>query len=215
MAFGSLQREKLAEKMMPILLVIALAGYWAPWVNHKAVALVLTGLDMGEYVKFLPQVRSGEVRLIREVFYLPLFCSSISLTLLALNSRFRYYVLMRGLMLFLAWTMALAMLPPVWTPRLLLQPEFRKQTLAIGICLLLPGLYPWLRNLPPRAVALAVGSLALPALILPMLSFRKVLPFIAQLYGHPLTPGWGVYLMGIGFGGVVILALIEGMKPSY
>lgn len=195
--------------LFPLLLGLALAGYWAPWVNHKCVALVLTGLDMGEYVKFLPQVRSGELRLVREVFYLPLFCASASLTLLALNSGLRYHLLLRGLLLLLAWVMALSMLPPVWTPPLLLQAEFRTQTIAIALCLILPVLYPWLRAVSLKALALILGLLALIALLPPVLTFWKVLPFIAQLYRRPLAPGWGLYLMVIGFAGVVLLSAIE------
>ncbi len=196
-----------ARILLPILTLLALAGYWAPWVNHKAVALILTGLDLGEFVKFLPEVRAGEVRLMREVFYLPLFWGSCVLTLLALAAKGRSYSsALRAGMLLLAWAMALAMLPPVWTPQTLLSPEFRKQTAAIVFCLALPGLFPLLGRLPFRAAAAAGGVLAVPTLMLPALAFKAVLPCIARLYGHPVTPGWGFWLMEAGLLGFIGLA---------
>ena len=57
--------------LLPLALLMALVGAFGPWVSHRAAALVLTGQDMAEFVKFLPDVRSGELRVTRELFYLP------------------------------------------------------------------------------------------------------------------------------------------------
>ena len=44
---------------------------------------MITGLDLAEYVKFLPQVASGEIAVRREIFYFPLLAASLSASLLA------------------------------------------------------------------------------------------------------------------------------------
>lgn len=40
-------------------ILLLLTGYFGPWIDHEVAGLVVTGLDLGEYVKFLPEVRSG------------------------------------------------------------------------------------------------------------------------------------------------------------
>ena len=50
-------------------IILALVGYWGPWVDRKAAALVLSGLDMADFVKLLPGVRAGTERVVRELFY--------------------------------------------------------------------------------------------------------------------------------------------------
>ncbi len=194
-------------------LLLALAGYWAPWVNHKASALVLTGLDMAEYVKFLPQFRSGELRFMREVFYLPLFLSSISLTLLASSASLGYPGWAKVLTIFLAWTMALSMLPPAWSPPILLQPEFIRQTAALIFCLALPLAWPLLKRVPTRALWCFLLLTSLASSIFPTFYFEKTRPSIASIYAQPLDWGWGIYLMLVGFaflGGLSLWELSRG-----
>ena len=57
--------------------LIGLIGYYGPWVPHKAAGLVVIGLDLAEYVKFIPEVASGKITFRREIFYLPLFAASV------------------------------------------------------------------------------------------------------------------------------------------
>jgi len=118
-------------------LALAIVGYFGSWVDHKTAALVLTGQDMGEFVKFLPEVRDGTAPMIREFFYLPPFAAALSLILLAASKRLAYPLVVRSVMLLAVLGLAWAMLPPVWTPQLLVMSEFRKQTVAIAFCLLL------------------------------------------------------------------------------
>ena len=48
----------------------ALVGVWAPWIPHRAAALVLSGWDLAEFVKFVPGASAT-----RELFYLPVWCA--------------------------------------------------------------------------------------------------------------------------------------------
>ena len=47
-------------------------GYFGPWVWHKAAGLILSADDLGEWIKFLPAWKSGQLPVMRELFYLPI-----------------------------------------------------------------------------------------------------------------------------------------------
>jgi hypothetical protein len=190
-----------------------LAGYFGPWVNHRVAGLVIMGLDLGEYVKFLPAVRGEQITLWREGFYLPLLAVSLSFSLHVFRQQFRYPWWVRALLIGVAISAALNLLPPAWTPSRLITPEFRLQIMALRGCLAAVALSPVLALLPRRGVALFVVALSGLALWFPIHDFLRVLPGISALYNHPLTPGWGMYVMA---GGLVVMggaSLWCGAKP--
>ena len=216
--------SSLREQIVLILgLALAIVGYFGPWVDHKTAALVLTGQDMGEFVKFLPEVRAGTAPMIREFFYLPPFAASLGLILLMANKRLAYPLVVRAVMLLAVLGLAWAMLPPVWTPQLLVTAEFRKQTVAIAFCLLLLIIHPVLRYLPPRrglepvacpehsrregltAVALryaqdtAMMVLALLGAGAPLWQFFSIREAVNRAYGWPVQVGWGLWVTVLGF----------------
>lgn len=180
-------------------LALAIVGYFGPWVDHKAAALVLTGQDMGEFVKFLPEVRAGAVPMIREFFYLPPFVAALCLILLMANKRLAYPLIARAVMLLTVLGLAWAMLPPVWTPQLLLTAEFRKQTVAIAFCLLLLIVHSLLRYLPPRPTDVAIGMLALLGAVPPLWQFFAIHEAVNRAYGWSVSVGWGLWVMVVGF----------------
>jgi len=53
-------------------LLLAVAGYWLPWLTHPAAALRLNGYELSEWITFLPGVRDGTLALSRLQFFLPL-----------------------------------------------------------------------------------------------------------------------------------------------
>ncbi len=55
-----------------VALLLALVGYWLPWLTHPAAALRLNGYELSEWITFLPGVRDGSSPLNRLVFLLPL-----------------------------------------------------------------------------------------------------------------------------------------------
>ena len=195
-------------------LFIAL-GYWGPWVPANAAGLRVLGLDMAEYVKFIAEVRSGQIPLTREVFYLPLVALSLSLSLLAHRPELRLPSLVRWGLNLLAVPAALAMLPPAWTPGLLTTPEFIMQTGAIGVCVFVALLsFPLLRRLPAKLTAGMILLLALLAVVPPLLAFARLSPALDTIYGRQLSPGRGLWQMPLGF---VLLAsgvLLASWRPS-
>jgi hypothetical protein len=188
--------------------ILTLCGFFGPWVNHRVAGLVILGLDLGEYVKFLPPVRSGEIALWREGFYLPPVAVSLSLSLVLFRRELRLHWAVRALLVAAAIVAALNLLPPAWTPPRMLTPEFRLQAAGIGLCLLAVALSPLLALLPRRVTSALIALLAL-ASLLPFWQFARVLPPIAELYNQPLTPGWGIYVMALGL--AVLLAGAYGL----
>ena len=49
-----------------VLLALGLAAYWLPWIDHRSAALKLSGQDLGEFVKFLPEIRT---HIFKQVIY--------------------------------------------------------------------------------------------------------------------------------------------------
>lgn len=208
MGKGTRQRE-LIKWLIPAGLLFTLVGYFGPWIGHPVAGLVITGLDMGEYVKFLVTVQSGVVVVWREGFYLPLLATSLISSFYTFEVRLKYGWLMRAVLLSIAIVSALNMLPPAWTPSLLLTPEFQRQTVAILACLLAMALSPFLA-LVPHGVRSGIALLLLAgALWWPLRDFLRVLPTIRDLYQQPLVPGWGVYLMSLGL--ILLSVAVLGM----
>lgn len=184
--------------LLPLAAILTLTGYFGPWVSHRVAGLVVTGLDLGEYVKFLPTVRGGQVMLWREGFYLPLVAVSLALSLAAFRPQWRYGWPMRSLLLIIAGIAALNLLPPAWGPATFTNPEFRQQILALALCLGAAAISPFLALLSRWVGSSVVLLLSLAALWFPLRDFLRVLPTIRELYNEPLSPGWGVYVMVIG-----------------
>lgn len=177
--------------------VVALVGYFGGWIWHRAAGLVITGVDMAEYVKFLPPVRAGQIDVLRESFYAPLAMGSLIAGLSA--SR-------RVLPLWLRWLagisvipLALAMLPPAWSPGVLAMPEFRLQVIALVACIAALSLLLVTRFLPDAITLPIVALLALIAAIWPAANFLAVLAPIEELYLTAIRPGWGFWVSTVGF----------------
>ncbi len=197
------------EWLLLLCCLLILIGYFAPWVDHKAAALVITGLDLGEYVKFLPTVRSGEVKLWREGFYLPLVTVSLSLSLNAFRKERNYPWLLRWLLIVTAFIAAFNLLPPAWSPPVLKSAEFRQQMAGILLCGIAASFSPFLALLPKALTSLLTLLLALAALWWPIRGFLAVLPNISQLYNHPQQPAWGMWMMIAGLVGLGCLTILE------
>jgi len=69
-------------------------------------------------------------------------------------------------------------------------------------CLALALVAPLVARLPARPVGIFVLWLVIAALYFPLAQFRWILPALADLYNHPLVPGWGPWVMGVGLAGI-------------
>jgi len=191
------------------LLLAALGASFAPWVDRAPAALVLTAPDLAEFVKFLPVVRDGSLRVHRLLFLSPLFVAAFSLPLVVASRRLAYPRWMRWPILILAIPLALTLLPPVWSPSVLLSPEFRLQTLACLFCLGLIVIWRWLSDIPLRPLLLFVALASLAAPVLALWQFFTVREAISYAYASPIVPGWGTWFILAGFALVVLNVLLE------
>lgn len=186
--------------LLPLGWLAASVGYYGPWIDHPTAALTLSGVDMGEFVKFLPGVLDGSLPVTRQIFYLPPLAVVVGVALLAGSRRLRYPWPASLLMTLLAVPVSLQLLPPAWSPARLVTPEFRLQTIALGVSwLLLAGCWLLGRLPPPLAGALG-GGVSLAALALSAWQFLAVKPAIDQVYGRPPGIGWGFFLCLAGLG---------------
>ncbi len=199
-------------KWWPVLaaFAVALAGYFGAWVWHRAAGLVVTGVDLAEYVKFLPAYRAGQLQMLRESFYMPLAAGSLIAGLIA--SRRVLPLWLRWVSGLLAIPLALAMLPPAWSPVLLTLPEFRLQTIVMVGCIAALVLLLVTRFLPDAVVLPLIAALALAAAIWPLSSFLPILPSVEALYRQTVHPGWGFWLSTLGFLLTALFA-IAGVFP--
>lgn len=193
--------------LLPTGAFLALVGYFGPWVAHRAAGLVITGLDVGEVVKFLYPVQQGDIPLWREGFYLPLVAVSVGLSLFAWRREMGYPVAVRLGMSALALVAAANLLPPAWTPALLLTPEFRLQSGLLAFCGGLALIAPLAALLPRLLVGPTALGLTVAALYFPLAQFQWILPALAELYRQPLSPGWGYWVMGVGLVGMAYCVL--------
>jgi hypothetical protein len=195
-----------------VALGLAAVAFWAPWVNHEAAALKLSGQDLGEFVKFIPV---EQARLPRQLFYVPPLACSVSLALVAVNRGARYPRWLRALAIAIAPLLLTGLLPPVWGhPRDLFTAEFRLQGLGIAFGLLVVLSHGLLARIPYRiSFALVCGS-ALLALVLPQGAFWALRPGIWAVYRTPtIHLGWGVWLHVVAWSAALVASGLALFPP--
>jgi len=198
------------KRFVPLGVTLALIGYWGPWVNHKTAALVLSGLDMAEFVKFLPGVRAGTEFMIRELFYLPPLCTALCLALMGSNRHFRYPLWARAIMVIIAIVLAVVVLPPYpFILQALGSDEFRRQFSMAAGCLAVIGGALLYRRLSKAIVAGLLIVIPLVGAIPPLWQFLTIHSALDGVYGQPIHVGWGLWLTAAGF---LIVAGAGGWK---
>lgn len=181
-------------------IALVLVGYWGPWVNHKTAALVLNGLDIAEFVKFLPGVRTGTEFMIRELFYLPPLAAALCLALVGSSRHLRYPLWARAIMVIIAMVLAIIVLPPYpFIFQALSSDEFRRQCLMGAGCLAVIAASLLYRRLPRTVVAGLLIAVSLAGAIPPLWQFLSIRSALDRVYGQPVHIGWGLWLTAVGF----------------
>ena len=193
------------------LLLVGIGGGFAPWVWREIVALQLTAPGLAEFVKFLPEIRGGQIQIERLYFLLPLFFAMLMLPLLASNKKLVLPNWYRWSLRLVVVPLALASLSPVWTPAILRAPEFRLQTILAVMTIGLALLAPLLKNLPLRLLVILSSGGGIISLILPTWQFSLVQASISEVYHEPVSLGWGWWLMLAG----VILTVVGGVWRGF
>lgn len=203
-------RRRLApvRLLLPLGWLLAAAGYFGPWIAHNTAGLTITGVDTGEFVKFLPPVLEGTLPVIRQLLYLPPFAVVVSIALLVGSQRLAFPWIVRLPALLLALPVSLQLLPPAWSPASLPTAEFRLQTIALGVLwLMLAGFWLW-RYLPSWLTGSLTAALALVAATLSSWQFLLAKPAIAEVYNQTLRIGWGWVLCMAGLLALVVAGVL-------
>ncbi len=159
--------------------VLGALSLWLPWVGHRGAALVLTGLDLPDFVRFMGASAAPLVRPTQIAFAVPL---------LALATTGILWAWSRASATF--WFRAAALVMALWLASVAFSPlERRREFLLVGSALILAWLVAGAMRAPmwsARAVGL-VGGLA--GAVATLVQFARVMPALAGLYG---TVVWGV-----------------------
>jgi hypothetical protein len=180
-------------------------GYFGPWAWHKAAGLILSADDLGEWIKFLPAWKSGQLPVLRELFYLPIWLTSIGLGLLA--GRIKSWP---GKLIVLGLSVLLVFTPLPKYPELLSAyraPEFMLTFWATMVALALSVTFTLFGSrLPDRVEAILWIVIGVSAALFAPWMFGRAMPDIDRLYHYSI--GWGIVAEVIGG---VLLALIGGL----
>lgn len=194
-----LTKEEVASWLLALGLFLAgLGGAFLPWIWRSPVALQLTAPGLAEFIKFLPELRLGQVQIQRLFFLLPLFLAMLALPLFVAQQR----LVLPG---WLSWTLRLAVIPlalaslsPVWTPVILAAPEFRLQTILAVMAIGLAFIAPVLKALPLKMLIIMLVGGGLAGMILPWWQFGLIQASVAEAYHEPVSLGWGWWLTVTG-----------------
>lgn len=195
----------MVRRFLWLALLLIGAGYFGPWVWHKAVGLNLSADDLGEWIKFLPTWKSGQLPVMRELFYLPIWLTSIGLGLMAGRIKSWPWKL-----IVLALSVLLVFTPLPKYPELLgafREPEFMLTFWVTMVALLLSVAFTfWGARLPDRVEAILWIVMGVAAALFAPWMFGRAMADIDRLYHYAI--GWGIVAEVIGG---VLLALIGGV----
>lgn len=193
-------------------LALILVGYFLPWLPNPAAGLSFIGLEIGEWVKFVPQVQMGEITPGRDLFYLPPITTGLILALLTAgwpNRRWQTWA-MRGL----AILVSLLAFPSLDAIRFEPASEWQARLLLVGLVMLV-ALLSSVLGTPGRGRRLIPYLITLVALLgasLPTWTFLAMLPAIRTLLG-PVAAGPGLWLNLAGHLWIAGLALAHSRPP--
>jgi len=202
------RRLTVVRLLLPAGWILASFGFFGPWIAHRTAGLTLSGVDMGEFVKFLPGALAGGIAVYRQLFYLIPVAVCISIAMLAGSKRLRLPWTVRALAFAIAVPTSLQLLPPAWSPSSLLTPEFGLQTIALGACWLLLVVSWLLADLSPWLTGSLSATVSLAALALPLWQYLTVKPSIDEVYGTPPAFGWGLPICLIGLSSMAVASLV-------
>lgn len=189
-----------------------LLGYWLVWMPGPVAGLQLIGLEMGEWVKFLPQVRAGQISAGRDLFYLPPVLLGLLLALLTANwpNRWPTWVV-RVLAILVAW-LAFPSLDAIrFEPR----SEWLLRLVWVGVVALVALGSGLMRGKVAAAfLPLLLTLIAIAGMVLPAWAYLVMRPAIAQALAQPVGFGPGLWLNGVGFGVAAAIFLSQLLHPS-
>ena len=180
-------------------LIVAVAGYFGPWVWHPAVAFRYSADDLSEFVKFMPAVRSGQTPIARELFFMPIWLASVGAAVwLGSFARQRLVRWPAGLLVVYTAIWPMPMYPFILDAYRSAEfgPSFWGSVAAAALSVIALALG---ARLPDRARAGAWMAIGLAGAIIAPLTFAQIKPALDAQHGWMLSIGWGIAAVLIGF----------------
>ncbi len=183
-----------------------LTGFFSPWVPHESAGLVLTGFELGEWIKFAPQVQSGAASPSRAGFYWPPVVAAAGLALGCVTTRrWARWTLLAGAVLLSLLPVPLLEEVNNWQGILA-----SRGRIALTFLGLTTATTVWWRQLTSRTRGAALALIAAVGLTLVSLTFSAAEPIVEQLYNHLIDPGVG-YQVTRGGMAVLVVAGVLGL----
>lgn len=184
--------------------LLILIGFFSPWVPHTTAGLALTGFEIGEWIKFTPEMKSEAPPLRRANFYWPPVVAATGLAMLAAGSR--SWRLGNWLLIGLAALLSLFPFPLLEEIR-----GFGGVTASVGrfglvtLGIATTALAIWRRALPQQVRGLVLVANGTLGTYLLSAAFSAAEPIVERLYAALIDPGLGYNLTR---GGMLILVLV-------
>lgn len=188
--------------------ILALIGYFAPWVGRASAALAWNAYDLFDVLRLLPEIETGALTVNLQALRLPLVGLAVLLPVLLSPARWPW----RLCGAFVGVGLALATLPsypqivsawrtPGW--RIPFWWGVGAMTAAAAMAWLAPrlGRYrPWL--------ALEwIAMTGVPAVA----TTQRLLPALRTLHAVQVNPGWGFWLCTFSFGVMALAMWLQGI----
>ncbi len=194
--------------LAPIAFALIFVGYLSVWLPNKVAGLAMLGLEIGEWVKFLPGMRWDAVNnpdplVDRNWFYLPPIMLSAALLLWSTRWRSSGWLWLVRLLALAAATLALPAIPDILNhPRESL-PRM-SWVVACGVVFLLVSVVgDKFGRIPPILITI----LGLIGAILPTWAYFAMIPIISDYTRETPGVGYGVWLSLVGHIGLIVLGL--------
>lgn len=183
------------RRYLPLLIAftIILAAYLMVWLPHEnsVAGLSFIGLEIGEWVKFLPQMQAGEILPGRDLFYLPPVTLALMLILFTATWPQRWQTWATRA---LAVLVSLLSFPSLDAIRLEPPSEWLWRLLMVALVVLAALLAGQLARIPNRVRWLLMAVLGTAGGLLPTWAFFAIRPAAEQVLQSTVRPGIGVWL---------------------
>lgn len=192
-------------------LTAILLAYWLVWMPGPVAGLQLIGLEMGEWVKFLPEVRAGQISAGRNLFYLPPILLGLLVALVTVGWPNRVQTWFVRLMAIAVSWLAFPSLDAI---RFEPHSEWLLRLALVGIVALVAvGTY-GLKGKIAAALPAILVMIALAGAILPTWAYLAMRPAIVNALARSVGFGPGFWLNGLGFAVAAAVFLWLTFSPS-
>ncbi len=208
-----------AQTVLKLGFTLILLAYFLVWLPQSVVGLSFIGFELGEWVKFLPQIRSGELTVNRNLFYLPPITLGLMLAAWTIdwpNRRWQTWVV-RGMSILIACLAlpALEVILDEQTDQWLLRIQL------ITVVVLATIIAPLLKRLMPSFTKwytwITIIFLGFIGASWPTWAYLTIRPIVTELFGAPVGIGPGVTLNIIGHllaSGAAVVIIFDARRDS-